>query len=176
MSPAVVVLEDTPVREVAGLMLDRHVQGVLVTDPHQQAVGILTVRQLTLEERYLTMASVRAWEFSARPLTRLDQMEAACVAAEVVTARDVMEKRLTCARADEPVGVVVARMLRTGAEYAVVHEGTAVVGMLGASDLLRALAGRGPHRAAGARRGANELEARDNVLGLNHALDAMTPR
>jgi CBS domain-containing protein len=141
MRPAVVVREDAPIREVASLMLARNVQGVLVTDAHQQAVGVVTERQLTLDERYLTLASVRVRQLYSRPLTGTEEMEAAYIAAGAVTARDVMEKCLTCAGADEPVGVVVERMLRKSAEYAVIRDGATVVGMLDSTDLLRRIAG-----------------------------------
>ncbi len=141
MGPAVVVHEDATLRDVACLMLQQQVQGVIVVDARAAVVGMLTERQLTLNGRYLQLACLEVPEISGRPVTPREEVDAACIAATTLKARDIMERCVTSASADEPAGAVVERMLRREAEFAVVYRGNAVVGMLGSHDLLRKVAG-----------------------------------
>jgi CBS domain-containing protein len=56
MGPAVTVSKDTPLRDLARLMLERQVQSVIVVDERSQAVGTLSERNLTLDARCLRLA------------------------------------------------------------------------------------------------------------------------
>jgi CBS domain-containing protein len=141
MGHAVVVAEGTRLRDVAALMLARAVQGVLVVNAQAEVVGVITERQLTLSSHYLHLACAEVPEVGGRSVTTLDEVDAACIAARTLTARDVMERHLSWVCADEVAAAAVERMLRRDAEYAVVHQGNAVVGMLGSHDLLRKIAG-----------------------------------
>lgn len=141
MGPAVVVHEQTTLRDVACLMLQQQAQGVIVVNAHAGVVGILTERQLTLNRRYLQLVCMEVPEIGGRAVTARDEVDAACIAATRLKARDIMERCVTSASADEPVGAAVERMLRREAEFAVVYRGSAVVGMLGSHDLLRKVAG-----------------------------------
>ncbi len=141
MGPAVMVQEETTLRDVARLMLQQHVQGVLVLNRGAEVVGVVTERQLTLNGAYLRLASLAVPEISGRRVTAREEVDAARIAATTLTARDIMEGCITSACADEPAGTAVERMLRREAEYAVVHQDGAVVGMLGSHDLLRKVAG-----------------------------------
>jgi CBS domain-containing protein len=141
MGPAVVVREDAPLREVAALMLERHAQGALVVDARAVVVGVVTERSLTLGGDFLRRACLDVPRIGDQWVTPLEQVDAACIAAESVTAREVMETRITRASVDEPVGAVVERMLRRDAECAVACQDGAVVGTLDGHDLLRRVAG-----------------------------------
>jgi CBS domain-containing protein len=152
MGPAVIVREDAPLREVAGLMLERHAQGALVVDARAVVVGVVTEHCLTLDGSFLRRACLEVPRLGDRWVTPLEQIDAACVAAESVTAQEVMETRITSATADEPVGAVVERMLRGGADCAVVCQAGSVVGTLDGHDLLRRVAGSPASPGAGASR------------------------
>ena len=141
MGPVVTVAPDATLREVAQVMLQQQVQGVLVVDSHSNAIGIVTERQLAFDDRHLTLASLSVPELAGQPATRLDRVDAACAAATSLTARDVMDKRLPYADVNERLGAVVERMNRREAEFAVVHQGNDVVGVLSRHDLLRRVAG-----------------------------------
>jgi CBS domain-containing protein len=141
MGPAVVIRQDTTLREVARLMLAHQVQGVLVVNDQAEVVGVVTERQLTLDGHYLRQACAEVPRINGRWVTTAEEVDAACLAAGTLTAHDVMERRLTGACPEELVGVAVERMLRRDVEFAVVHDGTSVVGMLGSRDLLRQVAG-----------------------------------
>jgi CBS domain-containing protein len=141
MGPAVVVHEQTTLRDIACQMLARQVQSVVVVDDRARVVGVVTERQLTLSDEYLRLATIEVAEIAGRWVTAREEVDAACIAARTVKAREVMERRLTCACADEAVGAAVERMRRREVEYAVVHRGGVVVGMLGSRGLLRKVAG-----------------------------------
>jgi CBS domain-containing protein len=144
MGPAVTVTEDTTVRDVAALMLARQVQAVLVVDAQAKVVGAVTERQLTLNGHYMRLACAEIPEIDGRSVTTLDEVDAACMAASTLTARDVMERSLLRVCTDEPVAAVVERMLRRDADCAIVQQGSSIVGMLGSHELLRRVAGRAP--------------------------------
>jgi CBS domain-containing protein len=129
MGPATVIREDTTLREAASLMLEEEVQGLLVVDAQGEVRGVLTERQLTLDERYLRMACCTVPRVHGQSVTRLEEIEAACVAAGVVRVGEVMETRLTSACVGEGLGTVVERMVRREAEFGIVRDGSSVVGM-----------------------------------------------
>jgi CBS domain-containing protein len=118
MGPAVVVHEQTTLRDIACLMLARHVQSVVVVDDRAQVVGVVTERQLTLSGEYLRLATLEVPEIAGRWVTAHQEVDAACIAARTVKAREIMERRLTRACADETVGAAVERMRRREAEHA----------------------------------------------------------
>lgn len=144
MGPAITVAGDATLQEVASLMLRRQVQVVLVVDGDGVVRGAISEQRLTLDPAHLRMASVRVPRIHGRWVTQRDELEAACVAAQTVTARELMETRLISGNVGEPLGAIVERMLRRGEEYAVVRRGTDVVGVLSRHDLLRHIAGGAP--------------------------------
>jgi CBS domain-containing protein len=122
-------------------MLVRQVQAVLVVDAQAKVVRAVTERQLTLNGHYMRLACAEVPEIDGRSVTTLDEVDAACIAARTLTARDAMERSLLSVCSDEPVAAVVERMLRRDADCAVVQRGGSVLGMLGSHDLLRRVAG-----------------------------------
>jgi CBS domain-containing protein len=103
-------------------------------------VGLITERQLTLDGRYLRLASTKVPRIHGRWVTALEEVQAACIAARTVTAGELMERHFTSVCVDEPVGAAIDRLQRRDADYAVVRDGSRVVGMLSGRDLLRQFA------------------------------------
>ncbi len=141
MRPATVVATDATLREVAATMLEGHVPVVLVANAHGEVVGVVTERHLTLNEGFLRLACLHVPRIDGRPVTLLDEVEAACVAAGTLTTGEVMDRRLTFATPDERVAPVVERMLRREVDYAVVRRGVELVGILDSHALLGGMAG-----------------------------------
>jgi CBS domain-containing protein len=141
MGPVVTVPANATLREAAQRMLKADVQGVVVVDAQDNAIGIVTERQLAFDERLLTLASLKIPEIGGRSATRLDDVDAACIAAATLTARDVMDKHFLVAEVEEPLGALVDHMNRRESEFALIHRGGDVVGLLGRRDLLRRVAG-----------------------------------
>lgn len=162
MGPAVAIPQDATLRQLAALMLERHVQAVLVVDTQRQAVGIVTERQLTLDERFLNMASLQLDATDRHPLRQIDTIDAALLASTTLRASDVMERRLLHVCIDEPLCAVVQQMLRREAEYAIVYERSAVVGMFGPRDLLPRIAGLGKPQPTG----TSDADGQPVAIGL----------
>jgi CBS domain-containing protein len=141
MGPVVTVPTDATLREAAQRMLKAEVQGMVVVDAGDNAVGIVTERQLAFDERHLTLASLKIPEIDGRSATRLDGVDAACIGAATLTAGDVMENSFLVADVEEPLSALVDRMNRRQSEFALINRGGDVVGLLGRRDLLRRVAG-----------------------------------
>jgi CBS domain-containing protein len=141
MGPVVTVSTEATLREVARRMLETDVQGVVVIDARDNAIGLITERQLAFDERHLTLACLKIPEIGGRSASWLDGVDAACMAATTLTARDVMEKYFPVADAEEPLGALVDRMNRRESEFALIQQRGEVVGLLGRRDLLRRVAG-----------------------------------
>jgi CBS domain-containing protein len=141
MRPAVAVGADATLQEVAGVMLERQVQAVLVVNASMQVLGVVTERQLTLDAGYLQLACLRVPRINGRLVSRSDEVDAARIAARTVTVDEVMERRLTLASPDEPLGQVVERMLQREADFAVVRQGNDLVGTIDGHALLQQVAG-----------------------------------
>lgn len=155
LGPAVLVRETTTLREVASLMLERQVDNVVVVDAGGAVRGVVTDRDLTLNQRYLRFSAIKVPRLGGHWVTPGDEVEAACVAAATMTAADLMDSHLMTVTLLEPIGPVVDRMLRRDAEYALVLRGGDVVGLLGRRDLLRLVAGLPEsHRSLVANRGS----------------------
>ena len=73
MRPAVVVGADATLQEVAGVMLDREVQAVLVVNASMQLLGVVAERKLTLDAGYLQFACLRVPRINGRPVSRFDE-------------------------------------------------------------------------------------------------------
>ena len=141
MRPAVAVGADATLQEVAGVMLERQVQAVLVVNASMQVLGVVTERQLTLDAGYLQLACLRVARINGRLVSRCDESDAARIAARTVTVDEVMERRLTLASPDEPLGQVVDRLLQREADFAVVRQGNECVGTIDGHALLHQVAG-----------------------------------
>jgi hypothetical protein len=99
MGPAVLVSEDTPLRGVAALMLERHIENVLVADAAGAVGGLVTDRDLTLNQRNLRYTAIKVPRLNDHWVTSGDQVDAACIAAETMTAREVRDRRIATCRA-----------------------------------------------------------------------------
>jgi CBS domain-containing protein len=139
MGPVVLVRCDTPLRDVASVLLGRGVESAVVVDAGGTVRGVVTEHHLTLNEHYLRLACVRVPELNGRWVAPADEVEAARIAARTISAAEIMETRFSAAKFGEPLSVVVERMVRRDAEYALVWRDGVAVGMLGRRDLLTVL-------------------------------------
>ena len=141
MGPAVLIRPEATVCQAASLMLERQVDVLVVVNDWGAIRGVVTEHGLTLNPRHLRTCSIRVPHVRGRWVTTSDELEAACIAAATLTARDVMETRVLSATPDEAVGMVVERMVRGEVEYALVRQGEAILGVLSRHNLLVLIAG-----------------------------------
>ena len=141
IGPAVLIRPEATVRQAASLMLERQVDVLVVVNDRGAIGGVVTEHCLTLNPHRLRMCSIRVPHVRGRWVTTIDELEAACIAAATLTAKDIMETRVLSATPDEAVGIVVDRMVRRDVEYALVRQGEAVLGVLRRHNLLVLIAG-----------------------------------
>src|SRR5690349_17416164 len=98
MGPVVLVRSEASLREVAGVLLSRGVAGAAVVDSGGSVRGVVTEEHLTLNQRYLRLASIQVPQLNGTWVTPSNELEAACVAARTVTAAKVMDARITSAK------------------------------------------------------------------------------
>lgn len=131
-SPVITVSPDTPVKEVAQLLLTHHISGVPVVSDGK-LVGIVTEADLLYKERPETE------EGGLLRLLRRGQLAEAERKAEGLVARDVMTSPVVTVTEDTPLREVASLMARRQINRVPVLRGDQVVGIVSRADVLRAL-------------------------------------
>lgn len=131
-SPVITVDPQTPVKEVARLLLTHHISGVPVVS-EGKLVGIVTEADLLYKERPDTE------EGGLLRLLRRGQVAEAERKAEGLVARDVMTSPVVTITESTPLREVAALMARRQINRVPVVRGDQVVGIVSRADVLRAL-------------------------------------
>jgi CBS domain-containing protein len=131
-SPVVTVGPETPVKEIAQLLLTHHISGVPVVSDGK-LVGIVTEADLLYKER------PDLEEGGLLRLFRRGQLAEAERKAEGLVARDVMTSPVVTVTEDTPLREVAALMARRQINRVPVVRGDQVVGIVSRADVLRAL-------------------------------------
>lgn len=127
-SPAVTVREDTPLKEVAEVLLRHRISGVPVVNDLGELVGILTEADLLYKE---LPESRRGWLLRPDPA---DVRKRAGVAA-----RDLMTWPVTTVDEDTPLREAARLMAQRRVNRLPVVRGGRVVGIVSRADVLKAL-------------------------------------
>ncbi|MDR7440505.1 MAG: CBS domain-containing protein [Armatimonadota bacterium] len=133
-SPVITVRPDTPVKEVARLLLTHHISGVPVVDENGNLVGILTEADLLHKERPESHE-----EGSLLRLLRRGQIAEAERKASGLLARDLMTSPVITIHEDTPLREAAALMTRHRINRLPVLRAGQVVGILSRADVLKAL-------------------------------------
>lgn len=131
-SPVITVDPQTPVKEVAQLLLTHHISGVPVVS-EGKLVGIVTEADLLHKERPATE------EAGLLRLLRRGQLAEVERKAEGLVARDVMTSPVVTVTESTPLREVAALMARRQINRVPVVRGDQVVGIVSRADVLRAL-------------------------------------
>lgn len=131
-SPVITVDPQTPVKEVAQLLLTHHISGVPVVS-EGKLVGIVTEADLLYKERPETE------EGGLLRLFRRGQVAEVERKAEGLVARDVMTSPVVTVTESTPLREVAALMARRQINRVPVVRGDHVVGIVSRADVLRAL-------------------------------------
>ncbi len=136
----VTVGPETPVQEIARLLLERRINGVPVVDSDGALLGIVTEGDLVhraADERLQPRESV--WkEHFWRSVFRRDEPETD--RAQGRTAAEVMTRRVIAVTPDTDAAVAARLLVRHRIKALPVVEGNRVVGMVSRLDFLRQLA------------------------------------
>ena len=132
----VAVAPDTPVRDVAKLMVDQRISGVPVID-HGKLVGIISENDLVRRVELGTEKTRPRW---VQFLTSDDTLLAEYVHARGRVARDVMTTNVVTVAPDDPVAAVAEILETRHIKRVPVVDGGKVVGIVSRANLLQALA------------------------------------
>ena len=91
-APVVTVREDTPLAEIARLMIDRRIGGVPVVGGDGRLVGIVTESDFSAEERGVPFSLLRLPQLFGHWVSR-DNLEAVYEEARNITAGQVMTRK-----------------------------------------------------------------------------------
>ena len=135
------VTTDATLEKVARIMLDECVGGVPVLDEAGRLAGIITRSDFEIKEQALPFSAYRAPQLFGRWLTKAG-LEAIYEAGRRIRARDVMSAPVVTATEDEPLSVVVERMLENDVNRIPVVRGGVPVGMISRLTLLELMLDR----------------------------------
>ncbi|GBD42641.1 Inosine-5'-monophosphate dehydrogenase [bacterium HR40] len=138
----ITVSPDTPVHEIARLLVDKRISGVPVVDAEGHLLGIVSEGDLVRRLEEEDDGRRRSWWLDL--LATPEERAQGYVRAHGRRASDIMTREVVTVAPDTPVGTI-ARLLeeRHIKRVPVVHQGK-VVGIVSRADLLRALAARQP--------------------------------
>ena len=155
----VAVSPDTPVRDVARLMVDHRISGVPVID-HGKLVGIISENDLLRRVELGTEKTRTRW---LQFLTSDDTLLAEYVRARGLLARDVMTTNVVTVPPDAPVATIAELMESRHIKRVPVVDGDKVVGIVSRANLVQALATVAPAPPELAQ--GNDAEIHDAICG-----------
>lgn len=152
----VTVAPDTPVTDIARLLLEKRISGVPVVDADGRLVGVVSegdlVRRLEEDE-----GGGRSWWLGL--LATPEERAAAYVRAHGRRASDVMTRHVVTVAPDTPLAAVARLLEEKHIKRVPVVENGRLVGIVSRADLLRALAAKQPETVS-----ADDRELRERLL------------
>lgn len=135
----VTVKPDTKVRDVAALMLEKHISGVPVLSDSGKLVGMISEGDLLRRPELGTEKHRRRW---LAFFSRADEQAREFTKSHALRAGDVMTKQVLHIAEDTPLGDVVGLMEKHRVKRLPVLSKGKLVGIVSRVDLIRALATR----------------------------------
>ena len=135
----VTVSPSTSVRDIAALMIERHVSGLPVLNDNGTLVGIVSEGDLLRRPEIGTEKHRRRW---VSFFTAVDEQAREFTKSHALRAGDVMTEQVIHVSEETPLGDVVGLMEKHNIKRLPVLSGGKLVGIVSRVDLLRALATR----------------------------------
>jgi len=139
VEPVVLVREDTPLEEVARIMLQRRIGCLPVVDGADKLVGIITESDFTGKERGFPFSAYLAPQVFGEWVDE-SGIERIYEAARKRTASEIMTRQVVTATEDEPVTDLVVRMVQKDLKRVPVVRDGVPVGIVARHDLLKLMA------------------------------------
>ena len=136
--PVVTVREDTPMLEVARLMIERRIGGVPVVRRDGSLVGIVTESVFSATEGAVPFSLLRLPQVFGRWLSR-DNLERVYDEARAIKAAEVMTRSVATTAEDDPVEAAAKKMCEARVHRLPVLRDGVPVGMVARHDLLRVM-------------------------------------
>jgi len=135
----VTVSPSTSVRDIAGLMVEKHVSGLPVLNDNGTLVGIVSEGDLLRRPEIGTQKHRRRW---VSFFSGVDSQAREFTKSHALRAGDVMTKQVIHVSEETPLGDVVGLMEKHNIKRLPVLSDGKLVGIVSRADLLRALAAR----------------------------------
>ena len=133
--PALTVQPETPLKDVARLLVEHRISGLPVVDRDGRVVGVISEADLLLKEQGPAAVPHRHLErlFGESPATRLRLAKV-----EATTAGEAMSSPAVTITGDRPIAEAAGLMTRGGINRLPVVEDGVLVGVVSRADLVRA--------------------------------------
>jgi CBS domain-containing protein len=136
------VKPDTPVDEIANLLVEHNIGGVPVVDEDRRVVGIVNESDLFLKEKGIPFSAIKVpmlFEQWVEPEKLLEIF----AEAHLHTARDVMTEPVVCVEEQDTIPHVAFLMARHDIKHVPVVRDEALVGIVTRQDIIRFMALKG---------------------------------
>jgi len=135
----VTVSPKTAVREIAALMIEKHISGLPVLDDNGALVGMVSEGDLLRRPEIGTEKHRRRW---VSFFTGVDEQAREFTKSHALRASDVMSEQVVHVSEDTPLGDVVDLMEKHDVKRLPVLAAGRLVGIVSRADMMRALAAR----------------------------------
>lgn len=137
-SPAVVAREDTPVAEVAELMLSRRIGCVPIVDQAGVVTGIVTESDFVGDGLRVPLAAYQVHQFTKESFSE-EELRRVYAAGQETTAGQIMRRPVVTVTEDDPIGVVAAKLVESDVNRVPVVRDGVPIGVIAQHDLIKLL-------------------------------------
>ena len=133
------VKPETPITEVARLLLDNHINGVPVVNDEGELIGIICQSDLIAQQKKLPVPSVFNLLDSLIPITSPGKYEKEIRKISAVNASQAMTAEPSSVGPETGIEEIASLMVNKGFHTVPVVEGGKLIGIIGKEDILRTL-------------------------------------
>ncbi|MEM5788394.1 MAG: CBS domain-containing protein [Syntrophobacteraceae bacterium] len=138
-SDVISVKPDTPISEVAGLLLDNHINGAPVIDENGHILGIICQSDLIAQQKKLPLPSVFTLLDTFIPIYSRDKLDKEIRKISAVNAAQAMTPNPTSVNPEANLEDIAELMVSKGFHTIPVVEEGKLVGIIGKEDILRTI-------------------------------------
>lgn len=139
------VKRDTPVDEIAHLLIEHDIGGVPVIDEEQRVIGIVNESDLFLKEKGIPFSAVKV-PMLFKQWVEPEKLLEIYAEAHMHTAADVMTEPVICVEEQDTIPDVALLMARHDVKHVPVVRDGKLVGMVTRTDIIRFLALKGKEK------------------------------
>ena len=136
----ITVTGETPVRELAKILSDNNISGAPVLDDKAMVIGVVTESDLIDQNKKVHIPTVVAILDSFIFLESPNKMEKELKKMAGITVEDIFAHEVISVQQDTPLDEVATLMAEKKIHTLPVIDGEKLVGVIGKSDIIRALA------------------------------------
>jgi len=135
--PVITIMEDTPLQEVAKIMLERRIGGLPVINQSGELTGMVTESDFTAKEKCVPFSMFRAPQLFGTWLG--NDAEAIYASAMNIPVREIMSTSVVTVTGDDPIEKVLELVLKHDINRIPVIKDGKPVGIVARHDLLRVM-------------------------------------